>query len=83
LKPRSKNIEYQKAKRILARAKEVGDSVYAFKFTKSTGQVEIKTIPAGERAERMVIDFPKLFIGVYSPDCHFEWIFEDLQHVLG
>ena len=80
--PRSKTIAYSKAQRILAKAKEFNDSVYAFKFTKSTGKVEIKTIPAGERAERMVIDFPKLFIGVYSPDCHFEWIFEDLQHVL-
>ena len=72
MKPRSKTIAYSKAQRILAKAKEFNDSVYAFKFTKSTGKVEIKTIPAGERAERMVIDFPKLFIGVYSPDCHFE-----------
>ena len=82
MKPRSKKIEYQKAKRILARAREFGDSVYAFKFTKSSGAVEIRTIPAGLRADRMAIDFPNLFIGVYSPDCHFEWVLEDLQHVL-
>jgi len=68
--------------RIIAKAKEVGDSVYAFKTTRSDDTVEIKLVPAGLCADRMVIDFPNLFIGQYTADCDFEWILEDIQHVL-
>ena len=41
--------------------------------------MEIKGIPEGRKAERMLTDFPEMFLGVYSRDCPREWLMEDLE----
>jgi len=33
----------------------------------------------GERAERMIKDFPDTFMGIYTPDCPLEWLESDLE----
>ena len=44
---------------------------------------EFKTVaPSGPRFERLMMDAPKSFVGVYDRNCTIEMIYEDLEYMV-
>ena len=74
----SKTPEYERATRILRKAKDTNSDLYVFRIPRMD-RMEIKGIPEGKKADRMLIDFPEMFVGVYSQDCPRDWLMEDLE----
>ena len=64
------------AESVLNHIKDAGKPCALFAFYGGT----YKTLVAqGNKARKMIQDFPDTFVGVYTEDCPLEWLQEDME----
>ena len=76
-----KTTASRRATKIKSAAREYGGYVFIFildRYTEGTRGTRMITLPPGDKADKMIRDFPNYFYGVYTEDCPRLWIINDL-----
>lgn len=75
----------RRATKIKAAAREYGGYVFIFildEAAQGTRGKRLVTLPPGDKADKMIRDFPNYFYGCYTEDCPRIWILNDLPSTL-